>query len=77
MPARGLRRASGSPLAARVGLTRARPTQLMHLLLLAPAVQERIAMRDLVLSERALRRVVTERDWDGQLDGVEAITGET
>ncbi len=42
MPARGLRRASDSPLAARVGLTRERQTQLMHLLLLAPAIQEAI-----------------------------------
>ena len=59
--------------AARVlGLSRARVTQLSALLLLAPSIQEAILDlppvtngRDPV-SERALRRIVAEPDWDEQ-----------
>ena len=49
-----------------LGVTRARLTQIMNLLLLAPTIQERIAVGELVLTERALRRVVLEPDWDEQ-----------
>lgn len=49
-----------------LGLTRARLTQLMNLLLLAPAIQERLLVGDLRLSERALRRVVCEATWTDQ-----------
>jgi hypothetical protein len=49
-----------------LGLTRARLTQLMNLLLLAPAIQERLLAGDLRLSERALRRVVCETVWTEQ-----------
>ena len=49
-----------------LGLTRARITQVMNLLLLAPEIQGRILRRDLVLTERALRRVVGEADWQEQ-----------
>ena len=49
------------------GLTRARLTQIMNLLLLAPEIQCRIATGELPLIERALRRVVGEPDWDEQL----------
>ena len=50
-----------------LGLTRARVTQIMNLLLLAPEIQDRIVIGDLVLSERALRRVLGEADWDAQI----------
>jgi hypothetical protein len=46
-----------------LGLTRARLTQLMNLLLLAPAIQGRLLAGELRLSERALRRVVCEATW--------------
>ena len=53
-----------------IGVTRARMTQIMNLLLLAPEIQEAIldlrsatSGRDPV-SERALRRIVAEPDWD-------------
>ena len=57
-----------------IGVTRARMTQVMNLLLLAPAIQEAILDlppvkngRDPV-SERALRRVVAEPDWNLQME---------
>ena len=59
--------------AARVlGLTRARVTQVMNLLLLAPAIQEAILElppttgRD-VITERSLRRIVAEPVWEDQV----------
>ena len=45
-------------VARSLGLTRARLTQVMNLLLLAPEIQARIAVGELVLTARALRRVV-------------------
>ena len=57
-----------------IGVTRARVTQIMNLLLLAPAIQEQILNlppvtngRDSV-SERALRRIVAEPDWKRQIE---------
>ena len=57
-----------------IGVTRSRVTQIMNLLLLAPKIQEAILDlppvtngRDSV-SERALRPIVAEPDWNGQLD---------
>ena len=53
-------------------ITRARMTQITNLLLLAPAIQEAILDLPLVtngrdpVSERALRRIVAEPDWDEQ-----------
>ena len=55
-----------------IGVTRARMTQIMNLLLLAPKIQEAIldlppvtSGRDPV-SERTLRGIVAEPDWDEQ-----------
>ncbi len=59
-----------------LGVTRARVTQLMNLLLLAPEIQKGIVGGELVLTERALRRVVREPDWDEQRALVLQITGE-
>ena len=57
-----------------VGVTRARMTQVMNLLLLAPDIQEAILDlppvtngRDPV-SERALRRIVAETHWNRQIE---------
>ncbi len=57
-----------------IGVTRARMTQIVNLLLLAPEIQEAILDlppvtngRDPV-SERALRRIVAEPDWNRQLE---------
>jgi hypothetical protein len=59
-------------VARRAGLTRARVTQILGLLLLAPDIQEAILSlppftrgRD-PLPERALRPLVAEPDWNAQ-----------
>ena len=55
-----------------IGFTRARLTQIMNLLLLAPAIQEAILELPQVttkrdpISERSLRRIVAEPDWNKQ-----------
>ncbi len=55
-----------------IGVTRARMTQITNLLLLAPEIQEAILNLPLVtnrrdpISERALRVIVAEPDWDEQ-----------
>ena len=49
-----------------LGVTRARVSQITSLLLLAPEIQAHIAVGGLVLTERALRRVVKEPDWAEQ-----------
>jgi hypothetical protein len=56
---------------ARLGhVTRARVSQVMNLLLLAPDLQERILLIDWTCSapitERTLRSLTTEVDWDNQ-----------
>jgi hypothetical protein len=58
-------------VARRLGLTRARLTQLMDLALLAPQIQERIMALESVdgvepITERAVRRVVRAAGWDEQ-----------
>ncbi len=52
-----------SEAARSLGLTRARLTQVMSLLLLAPNTQERLLLGDLRASERALRAQVKEPAW--------------
>lgn len=54
--------------ARKLGLTRARVSQLLDLLMLAPDIQEKILFMERVdglepTSERALRRVVSEDNW--------------
>ncbi len=68
---------SGYAEAARsLGLTRARLTQVMNLLLLAPEIQGRIATEALILGERALRLAVGEPSWAAQPAIVEGLSGE-
>ncbi len=57
-----------------VGVTRARMTQVVNLLLLAPEIQEAILDLPSVtkgrdpVSERGLRGIVAESDWNRQLE---------
>ncbi len=57
-----------------IGVTRARITQVTNLLLLAPEIQEAILDLPLVrnerdpVSERQLRRIVAEVDWERQVE---------
>ena len=57
-----------------IGVTRARMTQIMNLLLLAPEIQEAILNLPLVtngrdpVSERQLRPIAAESDWVRQLE---------
>lgn len=54
-------------VARRLGVTRARLTQIANLLLLAPVLQERVLKGELVATERALRAKVGEPNWEKQL----------
>ena len=64
-----------------IGVTRARMTQIMNLLLLAPEIQE--AILDLApvtngrdpISERALRGIVAQTDWTKQVQMWREIDG--
>jgi hypothetical protein len=53
--------------ASAIGITRARLSQVMSLLLLAPGIQERIAAGQIAVSERDLRRVSAEPEWSAQI----------
>ncbi len=54
--------------AARVlGVTRARMTQVMGLVLLAPEIQERVLLGESAATGHALRRLVGVANWDEQL----------
>jgi len=58
-------------VAARLGLTRSRVTQLLDLILLAPDIQDQILFAESVngvepLSERQLRRLVRDDFWPAQ-----------
>lgn len=53
-------------VAAALGVSRARLSQVMSLLLLAPEIQERIAMGEITVSEHDLRHVAAEPDWARQ-----------
>jgi hypothetical protein len=58
-------------VARRLGLTRARLTQLLNLLSLSPDLQERVLVLEAVdgaepLTERSLREVTHEPDWSQQ-----------
>lgn len=67
--------------ARRLGLTRARVTQITNLLLLAPGIQEAILDSPPVtsgrdpISERQLRPIVAEPDWGKQLTAWRTIDG--
>jgi len=63
--------ADAATVARRLGLTRARVSQLLDLCLLAPDIQEAILALEAVdgadpMAERALREVLREVGWEGQ-----------
>jgi hypothetical protein len=65
-------------VARRLGLTRARITQLMDLTLLAPDIQEQILFSDSVdglepMCERALRALTCAGSWAGQRQAHECL----
>ena len=49
-----------------LGLTRARLTQVMKLLLLSPEIQERLLTGEMRASERKLRRILAKASWVSQ-----------
>ena len=49
-----------------LGISRARMTQVMNLLVLSPKVQERILSGESTFSERGLRVISSEVVWDRQ-----------
>ena len=51
-----------------LGLTRARLTRVMKLLLLAPGIQERVLMGEVGPTERRMRALVRQPEWREQLD---------
>ena len=57
---------SNADAARALGLSRARMTQVMNLLLLSPEIQARILSEELVTTEHDLRRVVNKADWKAQ-----------
>ena len=62
---------SRAALSRAYGLSRARITQLLDLLLLAPDIQERVLFLESVdgrevVGERALRRLLAAEGWAGQ-----------
>jgi len=62
----------GNSDAARVlGLSRARLTQVMNLLLLAPEVQARILAGEIATTEHDLRQVVKVADWKTQTEALQ------
>ena len=69
---------SRADLARAYGLSRARITQLLDLLLLAPDIQERVLFLESVdgrelVGEWALRRLLAAEGWAGQRESVAAL----
>ncbi len=65
-------------LARRLGLTRARLTQILNLLLLAPEIQEEILFMEStgkrnIVSERMVREIIQAEDWSQQLRQWESL----
>ena len=58
--------ASYSEIARDLGLTQPRVTQVMGLLLLAPAIQERVLLDELGVRSRDLQRAALEAEWAEQ-----------
>jgi hypothetical protein len=60
--------------ASRLGVTRARLTQVMGLLGLAPQLQEQILLGKLRIAERQLRGVLRTPVWSQQVSAVDCMT---
>ena len=66
-------------LARQLGFTRARVTQILDLLLLAPDIQEQILFMDAVdgqepMSERGLREILRDGNWGVQRERFHVAT---
>lgn len=59
--------------AERLGITRARMTQIANLATLSPEIQELVLTNDLDATERDLREIATEIGWENQIDRLRAI----
>jgi hypothetical protein len=68
--------ANYSEAARALGLTRARLTQVMNLLLLAPEVQERLLLSEVRWAAHRLRVVVGEVCWGRQVEMLTACGGD-
>ena len=55
-------------VARRLGISRARVTQVLNLLCLSPAIQEALLVGDAIVSERALRTIVQDVGWERQAE---------
>lgn len=69
---------SRADLARRLGITRARLTQVLNLLLLAPQIQEEILLMESArkrppITERKLRQIIQAEDWSQQLRHWESL----
>ncbi len=58
---------SNSRIAKKIGISRARVTQLLNLLKLAPEIQEEILTHDKVFTERLLRPLTRIKDHENQI----------
>lgn len=62
--------ASYAEAAARLGLTRARLSQVADLVLLAPEIQAAVLLRDLRVAGRVARAAGAQTDWTKQAEAV-------
>ena len=63
-------------IAGQTGISRARVTQILDLVLLAPSIQEEILQgpnQHLHIRERHIRALVKKLDWEEQLQGWQAL----
>jgi hypothetical protein len=60
--------------ASALGVTRARLSQLMSLLLLAPSLQEEVLLNGRPTPARVLRRAATVASWDEQVEIIQRAT---
>lgn len=63
---------SSADAARALGMTRARMTQVMNLLLLAPVIQAKILSGTIKVSEHRLRPVICEPAWNAQVTTLES-----
>ncbi len=60
--------ASYAEAARQLGVTRARMTQILNLLNLSPRMQESLLLGKVYVSERELRQMVANPDWNPHSD---------
>ena len=65
---------SYASIAQIMGLSRARISQIQHLIYLAPTIQEEIITKDFNLTEREVRNICKEPIWTKQIALWQALT---